>query len=177
MATIDSIALDIASLTKDLKALAKVVRKIRAHQEDPTGERAKERSAKSGFNRPQRVSEALSKFLGLGDGEGISRGEVTKRINAYVSANNLKNPDNKRVIILDDKLRTILDVPADKDLGFTNLQTYLKPHYIGPMDDVASSDCTATEDGSDSTAPAAEASTAKVVKKIVKKAVVKKASA
>ena len=161
--TIDSLTLQLDALTKEVKSMAKLLRKVRQHQEDPTGEKAKERAANSGFNRPQRVSEALGKFLGLGADEGISRGEVTKRINAYVSANNLKDPENKRVILLDEKLKSILDVPEDKALGFTNLQTYLKPHYLGPLDGPAPA------------APAVEvkqepaAAPKKVVKKVVKK--------
>lgn len=157
MATIESLASDIASLSKELKSLAKVVRKIRAHQEDPTGEKAAERSAKSGFNKKQRVSDALGKFLGLGEGEGVSRGEVTKRINAYVKENNLKKPENARIFVLDEKLKALLDVPEGIDLQFTNLQTYLKPHYLGALDAEP--------------APAAVAAPTpkKVVKKVVKK--------
>lgn len=164
--TIDSLTLQLDTLTKEMKSMAKLIRKVRQHQEDPTGEKAKERAANSGFNRPQRVSDALMKFLGLGAGEGISRGEVTKRINAYVSEKNLKDPENKRVILLDDKLKSILDVPADKNLGFTNLQTYLKPHYLGPLDGEVKAAPAAAP-----VAPAAEASAApkKVVKKVVKK--------
>lgn len=164
--TIDSLALQLDALTKEMKSMSKLLRKVRQHQEDPTGEKAKERAANSGFNRPQRVSEALSKFLGLGASEGISRGEVTKRINAYVSANNLKDPENKRVILLDEKLKSILDVPADKALGFTNLQTYLKPHYLGPMDAPA----VEVKQEPAAAAPAAATAPKKVVKKVVKKA-------
>ena len=36
--TIQSVHDDIRALTKDVKMLAKLVRKVRAHQEDPTGE-------------------------------------------------------------------------------------------------------------------------------------------
>ena len=166
MASIDSIAEQITALSKDLKSLAKIVRKVRAHQEDPTGEKAKERTARSGFNRLQKVSPQLGGFLGLAAGEGISRGEVTKRINAYVKDNNLKHPDNSRVFLLDDKLKAILDVPAGIDLQFTNLQTYLKPHYLGPLD--------ASVEGESAPVPApvpapAATPTKKVVKKVVKK--------
>ena len=164
MATIDSLATELAALTKELKSIAKVVRKIRAHQEDPTGEKAAERSAKSGFNRKQRVSPQLGAFLGLAEGEGVSRGEVTKRINAYVKENNLKKPENKRIFVLDEKLKGLLDVPAGIDLQFTNLQTYLKPHYMGPIDEA--------EPAAEAPAPAASPAptpTKKVVKKVVKK--------
>lgn len=169
----DSINEQLTALAKELKSLAKIVRKVRAHQEDPTGEKAKERSSRSGFNRLQKVSPQLGKFLGLGEGEGVSRGEVTKRINAYVKENKLKHPENARVFLLDDKLKSILDVPAGIDLQFTNLQTYLKPHYLGALD-------AAPEEAEEPAAPAPApapvvetpppaAAPKKVVRKVVKK--------
>lgn len=162
----DSINDQLTAISKELKSLAKIVRKVRAHQEDPTGEKAKERAAKSGFNRLQKVSPQLGAFLGLGEGDGVSRGEVTKRINAYVKENKLKHAENARVFLLDDKLKTILDVPAGIDLQFTNLQTYLKPHYLGPLDapEEAEPAPAAVEP-----APPPPVATKKVVKKVVKK--------
>ena len=51
MATLESLSADIASLRSDVKNLAKLVRKVRNHQEDPTGEKSKERTKNNGFNR------------------------------------------------------------------------------------------------------------------------------
>ena len=164
MASMDSITEQLTALSKEIKSLAKIVRKVRAHQEDPTGEKTKERASRSGFNRLQKVSPKLATFLGLGDGEGVSRGEVTKRINAYVKENNLKHAENNRVFVLDDKLKSILDVPAGIDLQFTNLQTYLKPHYLGALD----APDTPAPAAASPAAPAAPAAK-KVVKKVVKK--------
>ena len=168
MASMDSISEQITALSKELKSLAKIVRKVRAHQEDPTGEKAKERASRSGFNRLQKVSPQLGAFLGLGEGDGVSRGEVTKRINAYVKEKNLKHPDNNRVFLLDEKLKTILDVPAGIDLQFTNLQTYLKPHYLGALD-APEAAAPAEEAPAPAAAPAAAPTPKKVVKKVVKK--------
>ena len=142
-----------------MKSLAKLVRKVRATQEDPTGEKAKERAARSGFNKLQKVSPELAAFLGLAQGEGISRGQVTSRISKYVKENNLKDPNNGRVIILDDKLKSILkDVPEGVDIKITNLQTYIKSHYLGLMGEP-------------------EPATPPPAKKVVKRPVVKKAAA
>jgi chromatin remodeling complex protein RSC6 len=62
----------------------------------------------------------------------ISRSEVTRRINAYVTANNLKHPDNGRVIILDNRLTELLEPPSGLQITFLNIQKYLSPHYIKP---------------------------------------------
>lgn len=129
MATTDVLSA-IDALAKEVKALAKIVRKIRTHQEDPDGEKAKARSTNNGFNRKQDVSPKLREFLGLADGELISRSEVTKFITAYVKEQGLKHPDNGRVIIMDDKLTKLLEPPADTQITFLNIQKFLSPHYV-----------------------------------------------
>lgn len=129
MATMDVLPA-IESLSKEIKSLAKLVRKVRAHQEDPDGEKTKARSANNGFNRKQDVSPKLREFLDLSDDELVSRSEVTKRINAYVKEQGLKHPDDGRVIIMDAKLTKLLEPPADIQVTFLNIQKFLSPHYI-----------------------------------------------
>ena len=126
----DSIASELSTLRNEVKALAKIIRKIRSHQEDPDGEKAKARSANNGFNRKQGVSPKLREFLGLPDGELISRSEVTKFITNYVKEQGLKHPDNGRVIIMDAKLTKLLEPPADTQITFLNIQKFLSPHYV-----------------------------------------------
>jgi upstream activation factor subunit UAF30 len=119
-------------LKSELKSILKLLRKIRAHQEDPTGEKAKERATNNGFNRVQEITPELRDFLGLAEGEKISRSDVTKRVTAYISENGLKHPDNGRMIILDNKLMELLKPPEGVQVTFLNIQTYLNPHYIKP---------------------------------------------
>jgi upstream activation factor subunit UAF30 len=76
------------------------------------------------------VTPKLRAFLGLPDGELISRSEVTKFVNKYITEQGLKHPENGRQIILDDKLRDLLAPPADVQVTYLNLQKYLSPHYI-----------------------------------------------
>jgi len=117
-------------LAKEIKALRKDVRKIRQFIGDPTGEKAAERAKTNGFNKPQNVTPELSAFLGLAEGEQISRSQVTKRINAYVAERELKNG---QLINLDDTLRSLLNPPADTVVTFLNLQKFINPHYIKPV--------------------------------------------
>lgn len=114
----------------EFKTLAKLLRKLRTAQEDPTGEKAKSRATNNGFNRPMNVSDKLRVFLNLAADEQISRSEVTRRINTYVTDNGLKHPENGRVIILDDKLTDLLSPPTGLQITFLNIQKYLSPHYI-----------------------------------------------
>jgi chromatin remodeling complex protein RSC6 len=128
--SLESIQTEIAALRNDIKNLSKLVRKIKNTQEDPDGEKAKARAANNGFNRKQDVSPKLRAFLELPEGELISRSEVTKTINKYITEKGLKHPDNGRQIILDDKLRDLLAPPADVQVTYLNLQKYLSPHYV-----------------------------------------------
>jgi chromatin remodeling complex protein RSC6 len=165
MSDLSQITADIAEIKSSLKSLAKLLRKLRTNQDDPDGEKAKTRASNNGFNRPLEVSAKLRAFLALGEDEMISRSEVTRRINAYVTTNNLKHPDNGRVIILDEKLTDLLEPPAGLQITFLNVQKYLSPHYVKapPAPKEASDPAPASEE-----APPA---TPKVKRPTVKKAV------
>lgn len=128
--SLETIQTEIAALRNDIKNLSKLVRKVKNTQEDPDGEKAKARAANNGFNRKQDVTPKLRAFLELPEGELISRSEVTKFINKYITEKGLKHPDNGRQIVLDDTLRDLLAPPADVVVTYLNLQKYLSPHYI-----------------------------------------------
>ena len=125
----EQILSELASIRSDIKSLSKIVRKIKAKQDDPTGEKAASRAKNNGFNRKQAISEKLRKFLDLPEGELVSRSTVTRAINKYVTENSLKHPDNGRILMLDDKLKDLLQSPEDVQITFLNLQKYLSPHY------------------------------------------------
>jgi len=169
MASLESVTSELTALRNEVKALTKLVRKIRSHQEDPDGEKANERSKKNGFNRDVEVDGELRAFLGLDEGQLISRSEVTKRVNIYVKENNLKHPDNGRVIILDDKLKALLSPPEDVQVTFLNLQKYLSPHYVKAAPAPAPAPAPETPPST----PEA-GSEAKPAKKVVRRPVVKK---
>ena len=128
--SIETVLSEIAALRSELKSLTKIVRKIKAKQDDPNGEKSANRAKNNGFNREQKISDKLRTFLGLEEGKLVSRSFVTRAINAYVKENGLKHPDNGRVLVLDQKLRDLLQPPADVQVTFLNLQKYLGPHYF-----------------------------------------------
>jgi len=130
----DSLSTELAALRSELKNLAKLVRKVRAHQEDPTGEKAKNRTRNNGFNRKMEVTDKLKAFLELADDEFVSRSDVTRRINKYIKDNGLKHPDNGRIIIMDEKLAGLLSPPDGEQVTFLNMQKFISPHYLKPAD-------------------------------------------
>ena len=62
------------------------------------------RKANPALLKPMNLSPELEAVIGPGP---LSRGEVVKKIWEYIKAHNLQNPQNKRNIMADDKLRPI----------------------------------------------------------------------
>jgi chromatin remodeling complex protein RSC6 len=117
----------IESLSADLKALHRDIRKIRQLLEDPTGEKAQKRSQNNGFKKPIQVSAALAHFLCVEPGTLVSRADVTQAINKYATEKGLKQGQK---INLDDKLKVLLNPPEGFEMTFLKLQHFLKPHYL-----------------------------------------------
>ena len=127
--SIETVLEEIAALRSDIKSLSKIVRKIKTKQDDPTGEKAASRAKNNGFNRKQAISEKLRRFLDLPEGELVSRSTVTRSINKYVTENSLDRKSTRLNLMLDDKLKDLLQPPDDVQITFLNLQKYLSPHY------------------------------------------------
>lgn len=83
----------------------------------------------SGFVKPAPISVELAAFLGKPKGTEMARTEVTKALNIYIRENNLKDPENGRIINADDRLRKLLRLGAADELTFFNIQRYLSPHF------------------------------------------------
>jgi len=83
--------------------------------------------APSIFERPTQVTAELLTFLARPAGTLMSRSEVTKAVNEYVKAHELKN---KHDIKPDGPLRKLLAVGESEPLTYFNLQRYLNRHYI-----------------------------------------------
>jgi chromatin remodeling complex protein RSC6 len=128
--SLETIQNELTALRTEVKAVSRMLRRIKTKLDDPDGSKAKERSATNGFNRPQHVTEPLRAFLGLAEGEMISRSQVTQRITSYIKENGLKHPDNGRLLILDAKLKELLQVPDGTQVTYLNLQRFLSPLYI-----------------------------------------------
>lgn len=123
----DSVPVTLETIDKELKAIRKELRKIKTFIEDPTGEKAEARSQNNGFKKPLQVSPELKTFLGLADGERISRADVTRRVSAYLEQHGLKNGQH---ISLNDTLKALLKVPDDVKLTFLNIQKWINPHFV-----------------------------------------------
>jgi chromatin remodeling complex protein RSC6 len=83
----------------------------------------------SGFAKPTKLSDELCAFLGVPAGSQLARTEVTRVLNEYIKKNNLQDANDKRTIVPDEKLSSILKLQGDDKLTYFNLQTYIKHHF------------------------------------------------
>ncbi len=91
----------------------------------------------SGIAKPAPITDELCDFLGVAHGTQMSRIDVIKKVNEYITSHNLKNPENKQTITPDAKLQKLLSPPEGAIVKFFNLQTYLKKHFPKPAAPVA----------------------------------------
>lgn len=122
----------ITSIKNEIKLVEKALaRELKASQK--LSSKKKKRSGlrkPSGFIKPALISDELADFLGKERGTQMARTEVSKEINSYISAKDLKDKTNGRIILADSKLATLLKLSSEDHLNFFNLQRYLKHHYI-----------------------------------------------
>jgi upstream activation factor subunit UAF30 len=60
------------------------------------------------LQQPMQPSAELAAVVGAGQ---LSRGEVVSKVWDYIKSHNLQNPENKREILADDKLKPIFGKP------------------------------------------------------------------
>ncbi|KAF7811055.1 upstream activation factor subunit spp27-like [Senna tora] len=78
-----------------------------------------------GIMKPRRISPEMQALVGLPE---ISRTQALKHIWAYIKDNNLQDPENKKIIICDEKLKKIF---AGKDqIGFLEIAGLISPHFL-----------------------------------------------
>lgn len=126
---------DIQNVMKTLHSNLKVLQKevLRERKESKKKESKKKKSSVkkqlSGFAKASPISSVLADFLNISHDHQIARTEVTSKVIAYIKAENLQNPANKKQIIPDAKLGAVLQ-SGDDVVTFFNLQTYLKKHFV-----------------------------------------------
>ena len=86
----------------------------------------------SGIAKPGFISPALCNFIGVTEGTEMARTEVIKFVNKYIKEEELQDETNKKVIVPDARLQTLLQSKTSDEITYFNLQTYMKPHYANP---------------------------------------------
>jgi upstream activation factor subunit UAF30 len=115
-----------------VKSIEKKVAKLTKMMEKSTKKRKTSQNKMSGFEKPTAISDELAKFVGEQPGAMLARTAVSKKIHEYVKANNLQNPNNRRIIHPDAKLKKLLNTTGKDELSYFNLQKFLKVHFKKP---------------------------------------------
>ena len=113
-----------------LKVLSKEYEKMKKTVSKSERKRANARTNPNGFAKPALITDALCDFLAVPKGTEMSRTDVTRKINAYIKEHNLNKPENKRIILPDEKLRKILNVKPTEEVSFFSLQRFLSPLFV-----------------------------------------------
>jgi len=121
----------IRSVIKHVKTLKKTTTKVlkqKRRRKPVDGSKA----SSSGFLKPVSISKEMSKFAGWKEDELKSRVDVTKSICNYIREKNLQNPEDKRQIVPDAKLKKLLNFSSSKDkknITYYELQQFIQPHF------------------------------------------------
>ena len=78
-----------------------------------------------GLSAVKEISHELANFLGMGN--RMARTEIVKMLWDYIKENDLQNPENKREIILDDKLKKVFGKDVKSFTMFT-INKYIGAH-------------------------------------------------
>jgi len=114
-------------VNRERKETAKVLKKLAKTQRK---KRRGGNKAPGGFTKPTPLSEPMCQFLEVESGTELPRTEVTRRVNQYVKDHSLQNPENKKIILPDAKLKGLLYLSDDDELTYFNLQSFMKIHFL-----------------------------------------------
>ncbi len=111
-------------VVQQIKALSKQANRVMKQK----GPKTRKAASNCGFEKPVPISTELAKFCQWAPNELKSRVDVTKYICKYISDHNLQNPEDRRQIRPDNKLKKLLgyDPKQDDVLRYYNIQTCLK---------------------------------------------------
>lgn len=141
--TITSLSTQLRALATQLKQVQKTYAKEKKQLEKLHKKKKKSSGGsgikhQSGIAKPGYISAELCDFIGVSKGTEMARTEVIKYVNKYIKEHELQDQNNKKVIVPDNKLQTLLQSKKNDEITYFNLQTYMKPHYADPKKQQAS---------------------------------------
>eukprot|EP00536_Pseudo-nitzschia_multiseries_P009535 jgi/Psemu1/319660/estExt_fgenesh1_pm.C_2690001 len=119
---------DLKSRSKFIKeALSEAINEMddSASSEEDDDEPKKKAPRKTGLSVKKEISAELADFLGVDKDKLMARTDVVKGMWDYIKENDLQNPDNKREIILDEKMQKVFGCEA---FSMFTMNKYLGAH-------------------------------------------------
>lgn len=83
----------------------------------------------SGFMKPIKISSDLAQFLETDPNEPITRVHVTKKLCQYIKEKDLQNPQDRREIVPDNKLKNLFNM-GDEKLTYYSMQKHIQQHIF-----------------------------------------------
>ena len=118
-------------LEKKTKKLNHVIDMVIKKEQKTTSNKSKRDRKPCGFAVSAKVTPEMCEFMGRDDGTLISRIEITKYLNLYIKEKGLENPENKQIIVPDEKLWKILGEEAQEEkITHFTIQKYLNKHFV-----------------------------------------------
>ena len=122
-----------SELSKFLKSMDKGLKKVRVQVQKFGKQKTHNASVNShsGFQKPVRISSQVADFTGWDESQPRARVEVTNFVCDYIRCNSLQSPNDKRVILADEKLASLLEYNREihGDLTYATIQKLLAKHY------------------------------------------------
>lgn len=144
-----SLLAHLQGMTHEIKDLMKTVRAMKTMHEKEVKESKntkkaprRQRTTQAGFAVPTKISPQLASYIGASSVDSLSRTEAVKKIHAKIIANNLQDPEDRRIIRyeMDKEFKALLGLPngfqvnkkgeKDTKLTYFNLQRYISQHFI-----------------------------------------------
>ena len=121
----------ISTMSQHLKLLERDMKKeLRNLRKVSNKSKAKGNRKPSGFAKPSDVSVELCTFMGREKGTQIARTEVTQYLINYIKEHQLQFAENKKVILPDTKLKSLLGVDDKTQVTYFNLQGLMNKHFV-----------------------------------------------
>lgn len=131
LTTLGTFRQSITALQSQIRILEKQVRKeMKCLRKEASKNKAKGNRKPSGFAKPSVVTPELCKFMGKDVGTEIARTEVTQYLIQYIKDNELQFADNKKIIVPDATLKSLLGVKDGDEVTYFNLQRLMNQHFV-----------------------------------------------
>ena len=118
---------DVAKLQQKIKGLERYMKQER--KKAKSLEPKQPRKKPSGFAIPVAVTDELCEFMKKDHGSKVARTDVTKYMVKYVKDNKLEDPENRRVILPDERLGQVLSAEPGDEITYFNLQRFVNHHF------------------------------------------------
>lgn len=117
-------------LGKDITTLKELL--VSYFAEKPDKPKSERKATETGLGKPRKITQKLADFMNLPATELRSRNDVTKAICQHTATHNLQDSANRKFIICDEALSTVLNLPLGTSISYTQIQLELNALFIEP---------------------------------------------